>query len=95
MVTLGEKGAEAIIETIPLTADLDVRSEQGTLEEILSRATKKNCHDYISVTLTDENEIYRPKDQLEEVYDHLLEVKIENSHTRKYLQNSESSYNFV
>ncbi len=91
MVTLGEKGAEAIIETIPLTADLDVRSEQGTLEEILSRATKKNCHDYISVTLTDENEIYRPKDQLEEVYDHLLEVKIENSHTRKYLQNSESN----
>lgn len=86
MVTMGDKGSELIIEKLPLVSDQDVRREKGTLSEIISRATDENRHDYISITLTDEDEIYKPKDQLEEHYDHILEVKIENSRTRAQLE---------
>lgn len=82
MVTLGEKGTEPVIETIPLTPIQEVRRERGLLSEVLARANKENCHDFISVTLTDEKESYHPKEQLEEVYDHILELRIDNTRTR-------------
>ena len=87
LVTLGEKAADIVIDKIPLIARQDVRREKGTLSEIISRATEENRHDYISVTLTDETDIYKPKDQLEEHYDHILEIKVENSRTRAQLEN--------
>lgn len=86
VVTLDEKGAVPLIETLPLSALRDVRSEKGTLSDIVARATQENCHDYLQVTITDEKEPYRPKDQLEEVYDHILELRIENSRTRAALE---------
>lgn len=82
MVTLGEKGTEPLIETIPLIPIKDVRRERGLLAEILLRATEANCHDYISVTITDEKEPYHPKEQLEEKYDSLLELRVDNQRTR-------------
>jgi len=82
MVTMREKGSEPIIETIPLAACQDVRSIKGTLREVIGMATDENRHDFVSIILTDEEEIYKPKDQLEEHYDHILEVKIENSRTK-------------
>lgn len=87
MVTLVDKGEDILIDKIPLAASQDVRREKGSLSEIISRATEENCHDYISITLTDENDIYKPKDQLEEYYDHILEIKVENSRTRAQLEN--------
>jgi exonuclease SbcD len=87
MVTLGDKEADILIDKIPLVASQDVRREKGTLSEVLSRATEENKHDYISVTLTDETDLYKPKDQLEEHYDHILEIKVENSRTRAQLEN--------
>jgi len=87
LVTLGEKAVDIVIDKIPLIARQDVRREKGTLSEIISRATEENRHDYISVTLTDETDIYKPKDQLEEHYDHILEIKVENSRTRAQLEN--------
>lgn len=89
MVTIGEKDFELLIEKIPLLAYQDVRSERGILSEIISRATDENRHDYVSITLTDEDEIYKPKDQLEEHYNHLLEVKIENSRTKAQLEETD------
>lgn len=89
MVTMGDKGSELIIDKIPLLAYQDVRSEKGTLSEIISRVTDENRHDYTSITLTDEDELYRPKDQLEEHYDHILEVKIENSRTKAQLEEAD------
>ncbi|MBN2221992.1 MAG: exonuclease SbcCD subunit D, partial [Vallitaleaceae bacterium] len=71
MVTLGDKGSEITFESIPLRSIRDVRSEKGRLHEILERATEANRHDYVSITLTDEEELYQPKDKLEEVYDHI------------------------
>lgn len=88
LVTLNHKGQEPIIESIPLLATQDVRKEKGTLSEIINRATEQNRHDFISVTLTDESDLFKPKDQLEEYYDHILEIKVENSRTRAQLENT-------
>ena len=82
LVTLGEKGTKPQIETIPLIPLRDVRRERGLLSEILDRATEENCHDYISVTITDEKEPYHPKEQLEEKYDSILELRVDNQRTR-------------
>lgn len=56
------------------------------MKEILERATDANRHDFISVTLTDENEPYRMKEMLREVYDYLLEIRVDNTRTRKRLE---------
>ncbi len=87
MVTLGAKGEELIIEKLPLTARQDVRKEQGTLSEIINRATEDNRNDFISITLTDEADLYKPKDQLEEHYNFILEVRVENSRTKAQMEN--------
>lgn len=86
MVTLKEKGQPLVIETLPLFAKQDVRSERGTLEEILARADEKNRHDFVRVTLTDEHEPYRMKEKLREVYDALLEIRVDNTRTRQRLE---------
>lgn len=89
MVTLGEKNSRIEYEQIPLCASRDVRSVKGTLEEVIAMATEENRGDYVSITLTDEDSIYRPKDQLEEHYENILEVRIENRRTRKRLESTE------
>lgn len=89
MVTLGEKGTEPVIETIPLIPKQEVRREKGLLKDILERATEENCHDFVSITMTDEKEPYNPKEQLEEVYDSILELRIENSRTRSLMEEKE------
>ena len=61
----------------------------GHLDEILNAVAEDNCHDYVSITLTDEVEAYQPKEKLEQVYDHILEIKIDNERTRKILEFSE------
>lgn len=89
MVTLGAKQQEIQIESIPLTPIQEVRRERGLLQEIIGRATEGNRHDFISVTLTDEKEPYRPKEQLEEVYDFILELRVDNTRTRNLLEPEE------
>lgn len=85
VVTLKEKGSEPEISFLPLRGIQDVRRLKGTLKEVLEQAKEESRHDYVSVTLTDEQEPYHFREQLEEVYDHLLEVRIDNSRTRKKL----------
>lgn len=82
LVTLKAKGEPAEIETIPLIPLQDVRREKGLLNEILGRATAENCHDFLSVTITDEKEPYHPMEQLEEKYDAILELRVDNRRTR-------------
>jgi exonuclease SbcD len=86
MVTLGEKEQEVQIETIPLVALQEIRRERGLLQEILDRATEENRHDFLSVTLTDEIDPYKPKDQLEEQYDFILELMVDNARTKARIQ---------
>ena len=52
-------------------------------------AGEEVCHDYVSITLTDDVEAYQPKERLEQVYDHILEIRIDNERTRKLLEFSE------
>ena len=89
MVELLEKGSEPQIIELPLLPLRRVRKMTGHLEEILAAATEENSHDYVSITLTDEVEAYQPKEKLEQIYDHILEIKIDNERTRKILEFSE------
>lgn len=81
-VTLGPKGEPPVIEQLPLVPIRNIREVRGLLEDILEMADGVGRDDYISVTITNEIDPYRPKEQLEEVYSHLLEVKVDNNRTR-------------
>lgn len=83
VVSMEGKGAPLCLKTLPLMVQPDVRRESGSLKEIIGRATEDNCHDFISITITDEEETYDFREQLEDVYDHMLEIKIDNSRTRR------------
>ena len=89
VIHMGAKGEEPVIEALPLRGFQDVRRERGTLEEVLSRADDENRHDFVSVTLTDEEEPYRIREQLKEVYDYLLELKVDNVRTREKMMEEE------
>lgn len=91
VVTLEEKNTPPKYDQLPLLASHDVRSITGTLEHVITAATNENRSDYVSITLTDEKNLYRPKDQLEEHYDNILEVKIENKRTQNRLENVEDT----
>lgn len=86
LVELKEKGVPPQIQQVPLMADKDVCAIRGTLQEVLDMAGETVCHDYVSVTLTDEIDPLHPKEQLEERYDALLEVRIDNARTRARLE---------
>ncbi|MEF9945225.1 MAG: exonuclease SbcCD subunit D [Lachnospiraceae bacterium] len=86
MVTLGEKGTAPKIQCLPLHPLRNVRKKIGLLPEIIQEATQETKDDYVSVTLQDEVDPYQPKDQLEAVYSHVLEVRVDNQRTRKRLE---------
>lgn len=56
---------------------------RGTLQEVLEQ--REHAKDFVSITLTDEEEPYMPKEQLELVFDHILEIRIDNERTRRIL----------
>jgi exonuclease SbcD len=85
MVTLGAKGEPPQIEALPLTPLREVRTLKGTLAEVLAQADNTIREDYVSITLTDEDGIYRPKEQLEEQYHRILEVRLDNQRIRQKL----------
>ncbi len=86
LVTLGEKGTAPKVEEIPLTPLREVRRIKGKLLEVMEAATEENRHDYVSITLTDDKETFHQKEQLEEVFDHILEVVVDNARTRNLLE---------
>lgn len=86
MVALEAKGEEITIDTIPLAPIQEVRRECGLLQEIIGRGTDGNRHDFISVTLTDETEPYHLREQLEEIYDFILDIRIDNTRTRNLMK---------
>ena len=62
------------------------RKKKGTLSELLAEVSPDERNDFISITLTDEEELYKPREQLDQVYSHILEVRIENTRTRRKLE---------
>ncbi len=85
VVTLGKKGEEPLIELLPLHPLRDVRKKTGKLKDIIEGALEHERGDYISVTLTDAVDPYKPKEQLEKVFDRILEVRVDNQRTRAKL----------
>lgn len=85
VVTLSEKGEEPELAFLPLKGIQDVRREKGPIKEIISRVTEENRHDFVSVTITDEEEPYHVREQLLETFDYLLEFGIENERTKQRL----------
>lgn len=88
VVDIKDKNKGAEIEQIKLKPLRDLRLEEGLLAEILSRATETNRDDYVSVILKDEIDQYKPKEQLENVYSHILEIRVDNTRTRSRLEAS-------
>ena len=68
VVTLKAKGEKPEIENYPLHPLRDVRKKKGTLDEIIKEAQETEKDDYISITLTDEIDPYKPKEQLERIF---------------------------
>lgn len=85
VVELGAKGSAPLIRSLPLVPLRQVRRLTGTLEEILADTKEEWNHDFVSITLTDEVEAYRPKERLEERFDHILEIRVDNARTRQML----------
>ena len=92
MVTLQEKGTSPVIQEIPLTPLRELRRVEGSFSEILAEATPENCHDFLSITLTDDTEIYHPLEQLEEKYDFILELRMDNQRTRSWTTENELEF---
>lgn len=86
MVELGKKGEAPHLEVLPLHPVRDVRRIKGTLESLLNDTGGKVSEDYVSVTLTDETEPYKPKERLSVYYPHILEIRTENARTKKTLE---------
>lgn len=58
-------------------------------EEVKVSEGYEKCQDYVSVTLTDETELYKPKEELGSCFERILEVKVDNSRTRAVLEGME------
>lgn len=82
VVTMEGKGEQPLIKMYPLHPIRDVICLSGTLKELLV----KGCEDYVSITITDEILPYQPREQLSRVFPNLLEMKVENSRTKKQLE---------
>lgn len=89
LVELGKKGTPVKVKKLPLHPLRDVRKIRGELMQIIDDADPEQREDYVSVTLTDEIDPYKPKEQLEKVYSHILEVRMDNERTRQKLKFSE------
>ncbi|MDD7402524.1 MAG: exonuclease SbcCD subunit D [Butyribacter sp.] len=83
VVELGKKG-EVSYRTLPVIPFRSVRKLRGNLSELIQSG--EVCHDYVSITLTDEEILERPKEQLERYYDHILEIRVENTRTKKIME---------
>ncbi len=86
VVELGKKGEEPRISFLPLVCSQDVRRVKGSLAEAAAQAGEGVCHDFVSVTITEEGDSYRIRERLGEVYDHILELRLDNGRTRKRLE---------
>ena len=85
VVTLGTKG-EVTLEQIPLTPLREVVELRGSYEEITARSFYEGTHwqeDYVSITLTDEEEIPDAIGKLRSIYHYILKLSYDNRRTRE------------
>jgi len=87
VVTLKEKSCEPEIKFIPLNMKPDVKKLKGTLQEIISMSNEDLKKDYVSITLTDEEALFRPKDRLGDFFEKIIDVTIDNMRTKALMHN--------
>ena len=85
VIEMREKGTPLLVRTLPLSAGRRVRRLAGSLEELKGMAADLK-EDYVSLTLREEQEPFDFREQLEEVYHRILEIRIENERTRRKLE---------
>lgn len=86
MVTLNAKGEPVRTDSLALHPLRDVQKKKGLLEDILKEGKETGGDNYVSVTLTNEEELYKPREQLMNVYPFLLEVRMDNERIRRQLE---------
>ena len=82
---LGPKGSMPVHQRIPFDLHPDVRKLKGTLGEVLAAGKDGAGDDFVSITLTDE-EIYRPRVLLDEVFTRILDIQVDNARSRHLLE---------
>lgn len=86
MVEFGAKGEAADFCVIPLSPLRDVRQIKGKFDDITKRFAGEHkdevCNDYVSVVLTDENEIFNAGSRLADIFPKLLTIRVQNSRTK-------------
>ena len=84
IVDLKEK-ADIQIEEIPLVPLHDLREIKGSYHEITARDFYKdmNVHDYLHITLTDEDDILDAIGKLRSIYPNIMKLDYDNMRTRK------------
>ncbi len=87
VVTLKEKSSEPEITFIPLYMNPDLKKLKGTLNEVIAMADEQLKEDYVSIILTDEDSLFRPKDRLGDFYNKIVDVTIENTRTKNFIYN--------
>jgi exonuclease SbcD len=80
LVELKEKG-DVVIKELPLKPIHEMREVKNTIEKVLRGEGIANKDDYLSVILTDEDEILDAKGRLNGKYPHVLKLRFENSRT--------------
>jgi len=86
VIDLKEKNTPPDISFVPLRMNKDVKKIKGTLKELIERS-REFKDDYVSLTVTDEEVLFRPKEKLGECYNNILEVIVDNTRTRAFIQN--------
>ncbi len=84
IIEFREKGNQKI-HTVPLESLRDVREEKGTFEEIMKRSegySSGQKDDFVSIVLTDEDEVLNAYYKLKSVFPHILQMTYDNTRTR-------------
>jgi len=86
IVTLKEKGTLEEIKAIPLNPLHELHVIKGYLHDLLTQETGVKRTDYVSVTLLDSKELFKPKEQLMSRYERILAIQVDNEVTRRLLE---------
>ncbi|MFV0361968.1 MAG: exonuclease SbcCD subunit D [Suipraeoptans sp.] len=91
IIEIHDKDEGIKIKSISLNPLRDVKTKRGILDEILETTSDEELDDYMSITLIDEEVLYKPKERLENKFNRILELKIDNSRTREKLKTIDGS----
>lgn len=83
-VTVVEIADSVTVRTVPLKPLHDMRQIRGTYEELTAKSYWENTetHDYLQITLTDEEDVPEAMGRLRAIYPNLMKLSYDNTRTR-------------